>query len=139
MVFNTTAMAPLQWMDRSGLKLPNNVLVVKDPDDAFGLYYAWAWSHDLWTGGAFALFGPGQLQNLYYPCQALFCKDNDPGLLEPRGFHFALAGEALSAHHAWICGAFDSAYTTFCTWFQSMGRTDLIEDLKESDFGDGPG
>jgi monoamine oxidase len=110
-------------------------LVVTDPNDNFGPYHAWAWSHDPWTGGAYALFGPGQFQNVYYPCQELFCQDNS----DPAGYHFALAGEALSAHHAWICGAFDSAYTTLCTWFKSMGRTDLIRNLQDSDFGDGAG
>ncbi|KAK3321712.1 L-amino acid oxidase [Apodospora peruviana] len=110
-------------------------LVEDDPSDAFGPYHAWAWSHDPWTGGAFALFGPGQFQNIYAPCQALFCPDAP----DRPGYHFAMAGEALSAHHAWICGAFDSAYTTLWTWLQSLGQQDLVDKLQDSCFGDGQG
>jgi len=110
-------------------------MVVTDESDPFGPYHAFAWSHDPWTGGAFALFGPGQFGNVYSSCQALFCRD-DP---KKGDYHFALAGEALSAHHAWICGAFDSAYTTLCSWFVSLGREDLVEKLKHSEFGDGKG
>jgi len=113
-------------------------LLEDDPADPFGTYHAWAWSHDPWTGGAFALFGPGQFQNVYPSCQHLLCPD-DP-TKEDTAYHFALAGEALSAHHAWICGAFDSAYTTLATWLHSVGLEDMVQGLKDSHmFGDGEG
>lgn len=113
-------------------------LLEDDETDPFGTYHAWAWSHDPWTGGAFALFGPGQFQNVYPICQNLLCPE-DPTKEDTR-YHFALAGEALSAHHAWICGAFDSAYTTLATWLHSVGLDDMVQALKDSGmFGDGEG
>ncbi|KKY38289.1 putative l-amino acid oxidase [Diaporthe ampelina] len=65
-----------------------------------GEYHAYAWSHDPNTAGAFALFAPGQFSNLY------------PYLSRPAAdSKFHIVGEAASAHHAWIVGALDSAYT----------------------------
>ncbi|KAK1756623.1 hypothetical protein QBC47DRAFT_401525 [Echria macrotheca] len=112
-----------------------DMVVPDSKSDEFGPYHAWAWSHDPWTGGAFALFGPGQFQNVYGQFQTLFCKDESA---TPE-CHFAMAGEALSAHHAWICGAFDSAYTTLCTWLGAVGADNLVNNLKASEFGDGAG
>ncbi|KAK0702642.1 hypothetical protein B0H67DRAFT_687835 [Lasiosphaeris hirsuta] len=213
MVFNTTAMGPLQRMDISGLNLPNNVLdgirsLSYDRATKVAIKFTEAWwttkyniiggvsSSDLpisnvvypsWNDGD----GPAVLMVSYSWAQdatrmgSMVADYNVPGVTrtrddplvtlclndlvqlfksstpplqfsdlydlvvtdpndhfdnsDPAGYHFALAGEALSAHHAWICGAFDSAYTTLCTWFQSMGRTDLIDKLQDSDFGDGTG
>ncbi|KAF8534739.1 hypothetical protein BDD12DRAFT_858949 [Trichophaea hybrida] len=62
-------------------------------------YYAYDWYRNEYTMGAFALFGPGQFDDLY------------PEITKPaaRGnLHFA--GEAASTHHAWISGALDSAW-----------------------------
>ncbi|KAF9466955.1 hypothetical protein BDZ94DRAFT_1305819 [Collybia nuda] len=60
---------------------------------------AWSWSHDPYTMGAFAFFGPGKFGNLY------------KSLTNPAGgglLHFA--GEAISVRHAWVEGALDSAW-----------------------------
>ncbi|KAF4465351.1 L-amino acid oxidase [Fusarium albosuccineum] len=91
-------------------------------------HHAWAWSHDPYTGGAFALFGPGQFKNVYPEFQHLFCEGK-----------FAMCGEALSTHHAWISGALDSAYATVMRWLQYHELTGRISYLKESWFGGGEG
>jgi hypothetical protein len=60
--------------------------------------YSHSWDHDEFTQGAFALYGPSQFSDLY------------PSLIQPAaGGHLHIAGEAASAHHAWIAGALDSA------------------------------
>lgn len=100
-------------------------------EDLYGMYmthHAWAWEHDPWTGGAFALFGPGQFKNVYPRFQELLCGDK-----------FAMCGEALSAHHAWISGALDSAYVKMYLFLISRGRTGDLEKLKASIFGGGKG
>jgi len=61
--------------------------------------FAWSWSDDLHTMGAFAVFGPGKFKNVYTSMNTSAAD----GLL-----HFA--GEALSARHAWVEGALDSAW-----------------------------
>jgi hypothetical protein len=64
----------------------------------FDSAYAHSWYHDKYTQGAFALYGPSQFNDLY------------PGLIQPTaGGLLHIAGEAASAHHAWIAGALDSA------------------------------
>ncbi|TPX12414.1 uncharacterized protein E0L32_006826 [Thyridium curvatum] len=63
-----------------------------------GVHHAFSWTHDPFTSGAFALFGPGQFSNLY------------PYLSRPAAqAKFHIVGEASSAHHAWIVGSLDSA------------------------------
>jgi len=61
--------------------------------------YAWDWTRDVNTMGAFAFFGPGNFQDMY----TSLCRPaaNDK-------LHFA--GEALSVRHAWVVGALDSAW-----------------------------
>ena len=49
--------------------------------------HAFAWSHDPYKGGAFALFGPGQFKDMYPTVQELFC-----------GGKFTTSGEALSTY-----------------------------------------
>ena len=96
-------------------------------EDLYNMYethHAWAWSHDPWTGGAFALFGPGQFKNVYPEFLQLFCNDK-----------FAMCGEALSTHHAWISGALDSAYLRMYQFLVANNRVDDIKKLKESIFG----
>jgi len=80
--------------------------------------FGWSWSDDLHTmgntfflfifvlrvidsliKGAFAVFGPGKFKNVYTSMNTSAAD----GLL-----HFA--GEALSARHAWVEGALDSAW-----------------------------
>ncbi|KAG7134278.1 putative bifunctional amine oxidase like protein [Verticillium longisporum] len=94
----------------------------------YAAHHAWAWSHDPFTGGAFALFGPGQFGNLYPPFQAMFCGDK-----------FTMCGEALSAHHAWISGALDSAYGAVLRWLLSRDMFVEAAKLKLSPFGLGKG
>jgi monoamine oxidase len=96
--------------------------------DQYLSHHAWAWSHDPYTGGAFALFGPGQFENMYPPCVGLFCEKK-----------FAMCGEALSAHHAWISGALDSAYLAVLTWLTAQGLITEAAALKASAFGNGGG
>ncbi|KAM0541140.1 hypothetical protein ACHAPJ_013357 [Fusarium lateritium] len=91
-------------------------------------HHAYAWSHDPYTGGAFALFGPGQFKYVYPEFQKVLC-----------GGKFAICGEALSPHHAWISGALDSAYLTISNWFGHLEDHDRIDALKKSWFGEGEG
>ncbi|KAK2019182.1 L-amino acid oxidase [Colletotrichum eremochloae] len=94
--------------------------------DQYLSHHAWAWSHDEYTGGAFALFGPGQFKHIYPTFQQNFCGDK-----------FTMCGEALSAHHAWISGALDSAYAAVFRWLTAIGRNDLRDELERSYFGTG--
>ena len=91
-------------------------------------HHAWAWSHDPNTGGAFALFGPGQFKNVYPSFLELFCNGQ-----------FAMCSEALGAHHAWISGAFDSSYLRVCQFLTAQKREDDLKKLKASIFGGGEG
>ncbi|KAK3374262.1 hypothetical protein B0T24DRAFT_679621 [Lasiosphaeria ovina] len=91
-------------------------------------HHAYAWSHDPLTGGAFALFGPGQFKNVYPQFMHLFA-----------GGKFALSGEALSAHHAWISGAIDSAYCSVVAWFMAAHLLREESLVKDSPLGGGPG
>ena len=103
-------------------KLPQ--LKFEDLYNMYETHHAWAWSQDPWTGGAFALFGPGQFKNVYPQFLELFCNKK-----------FAMCGEALSAHHAWISGALDSAYLRMYQFLYKEGRGADIEKLKNSIFG----
>jgi monoamine oxidase len=97
--------------------------------DDYAAHHAWAWSHDPYTGGAFALFSPGQFGHLYPRFLRNFCKNK-----------FAMSGEALSAHHAWISGALDSAYGSVMRWL--LGKKMLREAwhlFMFSPFGGGKG
>ncbi|KAG5655364.1 hypothetical protein KAF25_006867 [Fusarium avenaceum] len=91
-------------------------------------HHAYAWSHDPYTSGAFALFGPGQFKYIYPEFQFLFCEGK-----------FAICGEALSPHHAWISGALDSAYTSLMRWLVHRKDTERADALRESWFGNGVG
>ncbi|CAM1507624.1 Fc.00g072650.m01.CDS01 [Cosmosporella sp. VM-42] len=63
-----------------------------------GDYNVFSWTHDPFTSGAFALFGPGQFSHLY-PLLSLPAADGK----------FHIVGEAASVHHAWVVGSLDSA------------------------------
>ena len=100
-------------------------------DKLKGMYvehHAFAWSHDSNTAGTFALFGPGQFRNVYPYFQTGQCKNK-----------FWICGEAVSAHHAWISGSLDSAYTALSSWLLSIGAKEALNKLKASPFGDGQG
>ncbi|KAF7177494.1 hypothetical protein CNMCM7691_005747 [Aspergillus felis] len=76
---------------------------------AYLRHHAYNWYKDPNTAGAFALFGPGQFANYY------------PKLIEPAANgHLYLAGEASSAHHAWIVGSLDSAYRALVLYLRTL-------------------
>ncbi|EJD46934.1 amine oxidase, partial [Auricularia subglabra TFB-10046 SS5] len=90
-------------------------LILKDLSDMHGVPFttlkelmvdshAYGWYNHEHSGGAFALFGPGQFASLYPHVTSPSCN----GML-----HFA--GEATSVHHAWVVGALNSAYRTVST------------------------
>lgn len=89
-------------------------------------HHAYAWSHDPNTAGAFALFGPGQFTNLYPHVQ-----------LPAANGRFYMVGECVSAHHAWIVGALDSAYLQLCKFLIRFGQVNKLIQLKNSWFGGG--
>lgn len=91
-------------------------------------HHAYAWQDDPWTGGAYALFGPGQFKNVYPKFYPLFCMDQ-----------LALCGEALSSHHAWISGALDSAYVKTYQFLVANGLEEERRKLDEALFGGGEG
>ncbi|KAL7758551.1 hypothetical protein ACKLNR_010978 [Fusarium oxysporum f. sp. zingiberi] len=91
-------------------------------------HHAFAWSHDPYTGGAFALFGPGQFSYIYPEFQQLLCDGK-----------FAICGEALSPHHAWISGSLDSGYLTMLRWLFHLEDNDRADALKQAWFGRGKG
>jgi len=83
------------------------------------------WKPYNWYGspnsvGAFASFGPGQFESLY----AQVTRPAGSGRL-----HFA--GEATSAHHAWVLGALNSAWRAVYEILVFERRSDLIKTLKE--------
>ncbi|KAI9675575.1 MAG: hypothetical protein M1817_000941 [Caeruleum heppii] len=81
--------------------------------------HVWSWYNSEFSGGAFAIFTPGQFSSLL------------PALLSPAAegrMHFA--GEALSTGHAWIIGALNSAYRTVAEVLAVENRTDLLLELE---------
>ncbi|KAI0856814.1 hypothetical protein F4860DRAFT_518476 [Xylaria cubensis] len=83
-------------------------------------YKAYSWSHDPTTAGAFALFGPDQFSNFY------------PYLSRPAAYSkLHIAGEAASAHHAWVAGALDSAYNAVYRFLLRFKLWDAIGTLEK--------
>ncbi|KAI1181100.1 hypothetical protein F4777DRAFT_573174 [Nemania sp. FL0916] len=90
-------------------------------------HHGWNWHQDPNAMGAFAAFGPSDFSTLY------------PYLTRPAGrglIHFA--GEAISAHHAWIVGSLESAYRSVDRAFQRLRLWDARDKLWEQ-FGPAPG
>lgn len=90
-------------------------------------HHAWNWYQDPNTMGAFAAFGPADFSTLY------------PYLTRPAGgglLHFA--GEAISAHHAWIVGSLESGYRVVSAFFERFGLWDAKRKLR-AEFGPPPG
>ncbi|KAI9764900.1 MAG: hypothetical protein M1839_005687 [Geoglossum umbratile] len=86
-------------------------------------HHARNWYQDPNTMGAFAAFGPADFSTLY------------PYLTRPAGgglLHFA--GEAMSAHHAWILGALESGYRAVSSFFERFGLWDAKRKLRK-EFG----
>ena len=69
-------------------------------------HFAWNWHADPLARGAFALFGPGQFGPGGAGSGSLFASMKAPGA----GGRLHIAGEATSAHHAWVLGALNSAW-----------------------------
>ncbi len=95
-------------------------------DDVFAGYEpevttkTWFWNNHA-NGAAFALFAPGQFNNLY------------PTLLTPEfNGHLNLAGECCSVHHGWIVGALDSAYNAVTNILKHAGATEQLEQLEKT-------
>lgn len=101
---------------------------VEELHKAYSAHHVFSWSSNPYTAGAFAFFGPGQFEYLYPQFTQPLC---DNKLL--------ICGEAVSAHHAWISGAFDSAYNAVYTWCMAEGYYDAARQLKDSPFGGGVG
>lgn len=88
--------------------------------DAYISHHAWSWSHDPFTSGAFALFGPGKFSNLY------------PYLTRPAAdSRFHICGEASSAHHGWIGGSLDSALASVHKFLKRFDMWEKQLELKE--------
>lgn len=109
----------------SNTKYPQTV---KGLQNAYSAHHVFSWSNDPYTAGAFAFFGPGQFEYLYPQFTRPLCDDK-----------LLICGEAVSAHHAWISGAFDSAYNAVYTWCTAKGYFDAAQKLKDSPFGGGVG
>ncbi|RYP64795.1 hypothetical protein DL770_009126 [Monosporascus sp. CRB-9-2] len=89
-------------------------------------HHAWNWQQDPNTMGAFADFGPAEFSTLY------------PYLTRPAGLGaLQFAGEAMSAHHAWIVGALESGYRAVSAFFTRFGLSDAERRLEE-EFGPPP-
>ncbi|KAG1750124.1 hypothetical protein EDB19DRAFT_1678356 [Suillus lakei] len=83
-------------------------------------HHACDWRDSPYSGGAFAIFAPGQFSHLY------------PYLTRPAAdgkLHFA--GEASSAHHAWVVGALESAQRAVILSLLRFGRGDLAKRVEE--------
>jgi len=66
--------------------------------DVFESGFVWDWDNFSYSGGAFALFDPGQLSSIY------------PSVASPEWNNKVFfAGEHISLDHAWILGAINSA------------------------------
>ena len=96
------------------------------PVERFGQlvdHYAWDWHNDQFARGAFALFGPGQFGRSDE--NSMFANIKAPAA----GGKLHFAGEATSAHHAWVLGALDSAWRAVV---QVIGLNEqLLEKLKQ--------
>jgi monoamine oxidase len=90
--------------------------------DLYISHHAFAWQQDPATAGAFALFGPQQFKDMYPYMRDGYC-DNK----------FFIAGEATSAHHAWIVGALDSAAFVVAKYFAANDKFEALAHLKASD------
>ncbi|KAG8732220.1 hypothetical protein FRC12_019387 [Ceratobasidium sp. 428] len=78
-------------------------------------YHVYNWYGHEFSMGAFALFGPGQFENLY------------PLVTQPVYGRLHFAGEATSVHHAWVVGALNSAYRSLAEILEVEGQGDLVD------------
>ncbi|KAG2369167.1 flavin-containing amine oxidoreductase-domain containing protein [Suillus spraguei] len=82
-------------------------------------HHAYDWRKDPLSGGAFAIFALGQFRHLY------------PYLTRPADGRLHFAGEASSAHHAWVLGALESAQRAVILSLLRFGRRDLAKKVEE--------
>jgi len=87
------------------------------PFDSVKDVFAWDWTHDPNTMGAYAFFGPGEFVDGVY---AQICEPAAEGRL-------FFAGEATSSCHAWVAGALDSAWRAVYLFLQAQGDQDKIK------------
>lgn len=78
--------------------------------ESYSSHFAYNWSQNPHSVGAFAYFGPGQFQNMY------------PWITRSGGSNHIIIGEAASAHHAWVVGALESAVRGVYQFLNSHGR-----------------
>lgn len=79
--------------------------------------FAYDWTTDIYSMGAFAHFGPGKFKSLY---TSLTGSGSGSGELTDRIF---FAGEALSVRHAWVEGALGSAWRAVYMLLHSLGSS----------------
>jgi len=91
------------------------------PFDAIKDVFAWDWTHDPKTMGAYAFFGPGEFVDGIY---AQVCEPAAAGKL-------FFAGEATSSCHAWVAGALDSAWRAVYLFLQGQGDPEKIKIFLE--------
>ena len=82
-------------------------------------HFAWNWHADPHARGAFALFGPGQFGQSGEG-NSMFASMKAPGA---KG-KLHIAGEATSAHHAWVLGALNSGWRAV---YNALGMYGPIE------------
>lgn len=64
-------------------------------------YHMFDWYQNLYTGGTFVHFAPGQFSTFF------------SDIVQPTGYgRFHFAGKVVSHHHAWVAGALDSVVCT---------------------------
>lgn len=103
------------WLTSGGKGTPNELReIIKG---AYVTHHAFSWSHDPFTSGAFALFGPGQFRNLA------------PYLRRPAAdSRFHICGEHTSCHHAWVVGSLNSAYMAV---HRFLNRFDMFAEIEK--------
>jgi len=88
--------------------------------DQYVEHFAFDWTHDPLTQGAYAFFGPGEFSTVY---------DSLTSFAADGRLHFA--GEALSIRHAWVVGALDSAWRAvkeiLCLSFRTKGEVEKFQ------------
>jgi len=79
--------------------------------------FAWDWTHDPKTMGAYAFFGPGEFVDGIY---GQIC-------LPAAGGKLFFAGEATSSCHAWVAGALDSAWRAVYLFLHGQNDPDRMK------------
>jgi len=88
--------------------------------DTINDVFAWDWTHNPNTMGAYAFFGPGEFVDDIY---AQICEPAAGGKL-------FIAGEATSSCHAWVAGALDSAWRAVYMFLLGQDNPDLLTKFK---------